>query len=83
MSETETIFDIQPFPLMPRFKQYGHALTMQMMLDSPYPKNFDVYCKMCGITLKSWQRQECLNLIEKDEYLMNWGRGMSKTILIS
>ena len=56
---------------------------MKTIMLNPYPRNFDLYCIFCGINLKEWQRQECLNLIEKDEYLINWGRGMSKTILFT
>jgi len=56
---------------------------MKQIMLNPYPLNFDLYCVFCGIKLKKWQRQECLNLIEKDEYLINWGRGMSKTILFT
>ncbi|MCJ7481508.1 MAG: hypothetical protein MUO31_00930 [Thermodesulfovibrionales bacterium] len=82
ISDDLTIFDIQPFPLMPRFKQVSLDVIKFIML-LPYPRNFDIYCVFCGITLKPWQRQECLNMIEKDEYLLNWGRGMSKTILMS
>lgn len=81
--EDDSIYDLQPFPLMPKFPQIPHDVAMQMMTENKYPKNFDVYCAMCGITLKPWQRQECLNMIEKDEYLINWGRGMSKTILFT
>ena len=47
----------------------------------PFPQNFDLYCAMMDLVLKDWQRRECLNMIRQPQYLINWGRGMSKTFL--
>ena len=55
--------------------------VIQDILDEPFPHNFDLYCSMMDLYLKDWQRQECLNMIRYNKYLINWGRGMSKTFL--
>ena len=82
MSEAKTIFDIQPFPLMPKFRQITTSVIEEIML-LPFPVNFDIYLAYCGITLTPWQKCECISMMLFDEYLINWGRGMSKTILFT
>ena len=83
MSITDQTQNTNPFPIHPKFKHIDHNLSKRMMIENPFPQNFDIYLKMCGIELKSWQRQECINMMQKSEYLINWGRGMSKTLLFT
>jgi hypothetical protein len=55
--------------------------TIKEILLLPFPDNFDLYCNYMDLILKDWQREECMNMIQNPKYLINWGRGMSKTIL--
>ena len=54
---------------------------LQSIIRMPPELAFDCYCGMMHLTLKPWQRTECLNMIRFPKYLINWGRGMSKTFL--
>ena len=55
--------------------------AVEQIIDTPFPASFDLYCGMMDILLKPWQRDECINMILNNKYLINWGRGMSKTFL--
>ena len=58
----------------------NHNLIYSLVRE-PFPKSFDMYCALMHIELKPWQRVECMNMIRYPKYLINWGRGMSKTYL--
>ena len=57
------------------------SAVLEEIINTPFPYSFDLYCAMMDIELKPWQRQECLNMIHNSKYLIDWGRGMSKTFL--
>ena len=60
------------------------TLDPQVIVDivhAPFPQSFDEYCWMMNVYLLPWQRGECLKMIKNPKYLINWGRGMSKTFL--
>ena len=44
---------------------------------------FFFYCQACHIILLQWQFDACIDAMTHPETLWNWGRGMSKTFLLS
>ncbi len=40
------------------------------------------YAKYTGIILADWQEQTCQAIFNYSRFLLNWGRGMSKTLLL-
>lgn len=60
-----------------------HAAIVAELISLPFPQSFDVYCYLMGLTLKPWQREDCIKLIRLRAMLLNWGRGMSKTFIFA
>ena len=80
MAETESISDCFTWEkgrLIPTFP----VDILEQIINTPFPSSFDLYCAMMDIVLKPWQRDECLKMIKYPKYLIDWGRGMSKTYL--
>lgn len=55
----------------------------ELILKRKYPNNFYLYLTFINIVLKSWQLLAVNDIIRLPRYMLNWGRGMSKTFLLA
>ena len=46
-----------------------------------FPFNYALYLQFCGITPKPWQFNDTVKMMGSPRFILNWGRGMSKTFL--
>ena len=60
-----------------------HAITQQLLNEpDPWELYKEYYGRTNNIWLRPWQDQVCQNMLTQMRFILNWGRGMSKTILL-